>query len=48
MALIQQIQQLSVAEQTQLMQDLNAKYPESLELTNAYTQLIVWIQDQPW
>ncbi|XP_031548603.1 signal transducer and activator of transcription 5B-like isoform X2 [Actinia tenebrosa] len=48
MTLIEQIQQLSLHEQTQLMQDLHAKYPDSLELTNAYTQLIVWIQEQPW
>jgi hypothetical protein len=48
MSLIEEIQKLGITEQTQLMKDLHEQYPDSLELTNAYTQLIVWIQEQPW
>ncbi|KXJ15318.1 hypothetical protein AC249_AIPGENE5607 [Exaiptasia diaphana] len=48
MSLIQQIQQLGHPAQARIMHDLHAKYPNSIELTTAYTQLIEWIQNQPW
>jgi len=46
--LIQQLQQLGIPDQKQIMLELHTQYPESLELTTAYTQLIEWIQRQPW